>query len=640
MIEAPFQHYEVLGPRAAVEDWLAALQDLGTCHLSDALHGLEGENGIGRPRPDAHEQDVELVRSEAARSLQSVARVLPPTAVDEPAGRRPDWTMAPGGIGEGDLLSLRDEAVTLSGRVHVELEALRRAESEYEACDAVFAGIEALQAADEPTVNGRGLAVSSDARSARRLGRRLRRAGLDPLRKAGEKSIVFVLRAADATVTSDGVQQIAEAIGARAFDFPDTLQGALIEEALRETSEARGRAKHGVGAARAALTLRVREDGPRARQLLDSLQDAEARRNARGLLAATEHVAAARVYVRREDSTPLTEHLTKVFGKNIVVRPLADTDVDADADDAPTLPRSVAPVPFAALEGLRPSRFGDVAVACVLALFAPIAVGFVWADAAGGLLLMVAGALLGLGAGRGSPRRDTALMAQVGGLVALAMGLIGGRAFGAGGVAWFGEGWGAVESFAIGSSAPSSFLRPFVGVLAVLGLVSGTLAVYGAVLALKAWRGGRVARARSNLFATLRFAIVAGFAGAAVGSASWLNGAWLLVPIVAVAVFLLEGARGFVTRFCLDLVGVLRLVAVCGGAVALFEYGFATWADPSVVDIFVVPLALFIGALAVLADSAHVAMGVPYDMSLGGRKFTRPFDPFQRRVRREVPDAA
>ncbi len=629
MIDAPFQHYEILGPRASVEDWLAALQDLGTCHLGDALHGLEGEAGIGRPRPDAHEQDIELIRSEAGRSLQAVERVLPPTAVDEPPGRRPDWTMAPGGIGEADLLALRDEAVTLAGRIHVELEALRRADASYEFADAVLAGVEALQAADEPTVNGRALALPTEPRAARQLGRRLRRARLDPLRRDGDKSHVFVLRAADATVTSDGVEQIAEAVGARAFDFPATMQGALIEDALREALEARSRAQHEVGAARAALTLRVREDGARARQLLDSLEDAEGRREARGRLAATEHVAAARVFVRREDGEPLAEHMTKVFGKHIVIRPLAE------ADDAPTLPRTVAAVPFAALEGLRPSRFGDVGVASVLAVFAPVAVGLAWADAAGGLLLMIAGALLGVRARRGSPRRHTAIMAQAGGLAALAAGLLIGRALGDAGAAWFGEGWGVVDTLDLGAGALPALLQPFAGVLAVIGLLAGAFALYGAVLALRAVRGGRAARARAALLTTLRYAVIAGFAAAVVGEAvpavAW---AWILVPLVAVAVFVLEGARAFVTRFCLDLVGVLRLVAVGGASVMLFEYGFAAWADAGAVALLVVPVALVVGVLAVVADAAHVAIGVPYDTSLGGRELTQPFEPFRRRVRR------
>ena len=44
---------------------------------------------------------------------------------------------------------------------------------------------------------------------------------------------------------------------------------------------------------------------------------------------------------------------------------------------------------------------------------------------------------------------------------------------------------------------------------------------------------------------------------------------------------------------------------------------------------------ILVAAFAVVVDPAHMAMGVPYDLSLGGRRFARPFTPLERRTRAE-----
>ena len=92
MAAAPFQHFELLGPRADLEAWLASLQDAGVCHLADALDDLEGHAGISRPELRAEEVHADLLRSEASRALRGVERVLPATPHHQGGERRPLWT--------------------------------------------------------------------------------------------------------------------------------------------------------------------------------------------------------------------------------------------------------------------------------------------------------------------------------------------------------------------------------------------------------------------------------------------------------------------------------------------------------------------------------------------------------------------
>jgi vacuolar-type H+-ATPase subunit I/STV1 len=368
--------------------------------------------------------------------------------------------------------------------------------------------------------------------------------------------------------------------------------------------------------------------GARGRFLLDSIEDAEARTGARRLLASTDHVAAARVYVRPEDQSALRECLRAAHGDVVVLRPLAE------ADDAPSLPRRVAAAPFAAFRGLLPERFGDVAPSSLLALVAPLAVGVIWADVMGGLLLLLAGGLLGWRAGPGSPRRDTALLAQIGGFLALVLGMLEGRAAGALGASWLGTGWGLAPGLLdVLPRASSPWLTPFVQVLFVLGGCALVVALWGGLLALRAWQARRPARAAAILQGALGHALVAGLAAAAAGPAHPAGRLGLLAPLAALVLLLLAGPRRFVVRVALDLVGVLRLVAVAGAALVVFDLVLAGWVAPGPLDLTLGPLALLVAALAVVADPAHLAMGVPYDLSLGGHRLRRPFEVFGRRVR-------
>jgi len=242
-VVAALSHLEVLGPRASLDAWLAALQDAGVCHLADALRDLEGEPGVGRPDPTPEEQKALLVRHEAARSLRSVERVLPPIAAAGEA--RPVWRLGPGDVGAGALLALREEA--------------------------------------------------------REIARRLR-----------------------------------------------------------------------------ADVAAVREVGPRGRVLLESLEDAERRDAAWPLLAATRHVAAARVWVPAADEASLRARLEASCGDTVVVRPLAA------ADDAPA-----------------PSRIGRAFAAGLLSravlLVLGVLLGLALAGAPAGSLLLAGALLLALG---------------------------------------------------------------------------------------------------------------------------------------------------------------------------------------------------------------------------------------------------
>ena len=622
---APFLHYEILGPRADLDAWLGTMQDAGVCHLADALRDLEGEAGIGRPELREEEVHAGLVRSEAARALRGVARLLPPTPRRPGPQRRPDWGMGPGGLGEQDLLALKDEARDIAASIRTALERTRACEEAVADLDASAAAVAAMDAVGTPRPRGFLFRLPAGSRRARRLRRLLARDGIETLLARGERSTVLLVPG-DAPPPS--TSELAARFGADAASLPADIAALECPEAKRVLAARLAEALQEESDARAALRTQVDAVGDRGRFLLDAVEDADARLAARRHLASTEHVVAARVFVRPEDEPTLRERLHGAHGDVVVMRPLAESD------DLPTLPRRIAPVPFAALRGLLPERYGEVAPSALLALVAPLAVGIVWADVLGGLLLLTAGGLMGWGAGPGSPRRDTALLAQIGGFTALVLGFLGGRAFGPAGEAWFGAHWGAAPyllSFLPGAVSP--WLAPFVGVLAVLGGFSLAVGLWGGVLALRDVQQGRRARASSTFQAALPYVLVAGVAAAVAAPTQPLGGFGLLAPACAIAALFLAGPRRFLMRTGLDLVGVLRLVAVAGAALVVFDVVSSGWVHPGVIDVTLGPLCLLVAALAVVADPGHMAMGVPYDLALGGRRLRRPFEPFARRSR-------
>lgn len=623
-LHSPFLHYEVLGPRAELDTWLGTLQDAGVCHLADALHDLEGEAGIGRPELRAEEVHGTLIQSEAARALRGVARVLPPTPRVEGSERRPAWIVGPGGMGERDALRLKDEARRIATSLHGVLESVRAAEASVDRLDAAAAAVEALAhdgaPIEEPILV---LRLSGERARHRRLKKRIEKLGLKVLTGRGDRVRVLVVLGASGSQRGS-VHDEAAAFGADAHALPAEATGLSHGAARTKLADLLAAARRVEGEARAALTARVSEHGIRGRFLLDSLEDAEARTAARRHLASTEHVAAARVYVRPEDEPRLREHVRAAHGEVVVMRPLAE------ADDAPTLPRRIAAAPFAALRGLHATRFGDIAPSAVLALLAPIAVGLTWGDLIGGVLLLLAGGLLGWRAGPGSPRRDTALLAQVAGFAAMLVGALAGRAFGPAGAAWFGDAWGIAA--ASGRFVPEGFA----GIVLILGVGAAALALWGGLLALRAWGRGRTARAGALVQTSLVYAAILGLAAAAMPAGHAVRPlAWLVLPAVAL-LFVFGGPRRVIVRLGLELVGVLRLVAVGGLAILVCNAVFASWLSPGVVSLVAGSLALLVAALAVVADPAHMAMGVPYDLSLGGRRLGQPFVPFRRRTREDA----
>jgi hypothetical protein len=124
-------------------------------------------------------------------------------------------------------------------------------------------------------------------------------------------------------------------------------------------------------------------------------------------------------------------------------------------------------------------------------------------------------------------------------------------------------------------------------------------------------------------------------AGAAALALPWSLGPWLWLafPGAALAALLVAGPRLGLGRLVLDVLGVVRLVAVACGAMFLFEWGFASvgvWvSDPLLVGAGAV--SLLAAALLVTIDPAHVAMGIPYDLSLGSTSQAHPFTAFARR---------
>ncbi len=437
MSEAPsLLHLEILGPRASLDRWLAVLQEDGSCHVADAMAGLEGERGIGRPHPTADETDARARRGEAARVLRALEGILPREA-PEAGEERPAFTV--GATGEG-----RD-------------------------------------------------AFEAAVREAEEVGARLLRA----------------------------------------------------VEAARQ--------------AKGAPTDALARDGARARRLLDAVEDAERREALLDRLAGTAHVVAVRAWVPAEGGEPLRRRLARDAGPEVVVRELAP------APDEPALPR----------EG----RSGASGSLAGLAALAPLALGVAWSDIGGGLILLLGGAILQVRAAEGSPRRRTALLAQLAGLFAFLGGLGAGRAFGALGRQVWGTGWGL---FSQGPGpVPWRIYLLLLGVLAVLFGLGGAVA------------SSRAGRGRGDAFE-----------GRGVGA--------------SLALFAAAG------------LAVFRLAAL--GTVALMAgpTAFAWLATPSIERIVAAVVLLAAAPLAAVADAAHLTRGVPYDFAAPDPRPAPPYAPLCR----------
>jgi hypothetical protein len=495
-VGADLAHLEVLGPRAGLDGWLATLQTAGTCHLADALVGLAGEPGIGRPRPRDEERRAADLRAPVLSELRSLAAILPARGAraDDPAhtGEPGEWTLPPGGVDE-DALAVRCERVLgLARRIRRDLEGAR-----------------------------------GTARS------------------------------------------------------PDDLERA-----------------------RAALATRLAGEGLEARRALDGLEDAEAREDAQRLLASTGHVAAARIYVPKVSERDLLARLERAHGAAVVARPLPL------AEDAPGPVRALPAAPLSVLR----SRFGEHSPLALVVLCSVPLAALLARDALVGLLLVVGGVALRVGARRGSPRRDVAWLALTGGFVGLVAGALQGRLAAA---LTDGLGRGSQDRFL-------AILRSWVTFWQGITVVAFVLAVTALVLALRhANRGEPGPRARMLAFARrlalLGFlCLLVGWPGDVLHAAA--TGAYVL------ALFILLPLRGF-GRVALDALGALKAVAVSG--LALLAFGWAleilpqsTW--PAGV------VGLLAAACVLVLEAASYAMGDSYSVVLGEHGAAPEFMPFAR----------
>lgn len=632
-----FAHLEILGPRKRLDRWLEALQEQGSCHLADALVDLEGEVGLGRPVPDPDEERSAQLRGEAAFALRAVARLLPPRGkpllgegmsdVPADAHARPTWQIGPGGVDEGEVRRLRDEAIRRAGAIRQSLEALRETEDEVDHIDAITTALGLLEEAGKTRIEGSALVLPAGTRGVRSVMRRLRRMGVEPRRGDARRGTVVLLGRSDARQShaeadpaqlERGIQSLAETLGARVQDLPDAGTERPVAEALREHRAARDKALAAESQARSELHATVSENGAEARWLLDSIEDAEARDACWARLGAAEHIVAARVFVRTEERPALLEALKRELGDRLHVRTLAPRD------DAPSLPEELAPTPFAALRDLLPGRFGLGAATRFLALATPFAAALAGPDVILGGVFVIVGLLLALGARKNSPRRDMAALAIGAGALCLVFGLLAGVALGQTG-AW---GWWPAAGRALmaggGSAGPV-----FSSLVFTLGFVAAAVAIYGIPLALHAWRRDYIAMARRRAVLVLEMATLACL-GFAAGAAPYAPVTWAIAVLALVGLALLMlGPAGFVRRYLVDLVGTLRLVAVAGAALLICDLALL-WIGTGSSYVLLAPLLLLIGSFGLVLDAAQMAMGVPYDLPLGGQRYLKSFEPLAR----------
>ena len=90
----------------------------------------------------------------------------------------------------------------------------------------------------------------------------------------------------------------------------------------------------------------------------------------------------------------------------------------------------------------------------------------------------------------------------------------------------------------------------------------------------------------------------------------------------------MHGVGTLFERTGLDLVGVVRLVAVGVFGVAGMS---ALLASTGAAAVLMAIVGLPFLALAVVADAGYAALGVPYDLALGGQRFAHAYVPFARR---------
>ncbi len=635
-------HLEILGPRDELDGWIATLQGTGVCHLADAIRGLEGVEGIARPAPTTDELESDVLRGEAFRWLQGVERVLPPAhTLKQDTGlhvrsQTIHWELGPGHMHRAAILSQQEEAETIAKRLHASLESLKSAEASLESAEGLYAGFRALEKSGETSVGGHFFVLRGGRRAARALAKRFRRLGLLVARAEGHRCHAVVVRSGAAL--PEKADRAAVAYGATSLTLPSDTKGVPLQAARERFQSMREEARAAERDARAGLATTVLEVGQRGRLLWSTLQDAQDRRNARNKLAATRHVVAARVFVPAEEEETLRRAIHDEHGDVVVVRPLDEST------DAPTVVHRVAELPLSALVGLHPRAMGQHSVTAALATTAPLACGAAWSDVGAGVLLMALGALLWFSARRSSPRRDVGWMALSAGVVATIFGVCFGRVAGPAGQALLDGTWGAAPEAAIRhalGSAPGDVLHLDIvrGTGLFMGWIAFACAVWAGACALAALLKGRAAPSR--LRAALEYVTVAGVGWmvwqwpAIVFGSETVSGsetAWWVVPwlVAPLSVLLwLDRGRHPLMRLTLETTVMIRLIAVVSLSAWIADQGFAGLASGSVWAWILAPVAVLVGLVACVADPAHVAMGLPYDVAFGTRGLTRPFSPFQ-----------
>ena len=657
-------HLEILGPRDDLDGWIATLQSTGICHLADAMRGLEGVEGIARPAPTTDELESDVLRGEAFRWLQGVERVLPPAHTlkrDTGSHVQPQtidwqpqtidwqpqtidwqpqtidwqpqtihWELGPGHMHRAAILSQQEEAEQIAKRLHASLESLKTAEASLESAEGLYAGFRALEKSGETSVGGHIFVLRGGRRAARALAKRFRKLGLLVARADGHRCHAVVVRSGAAL--PEEADRAAVAYGATNIVLPPDTKGVPLQAARERFQSMREEARAAERDARAGLATTVLEVGQRGRLLWSTLQDAQDRRSARNKLAATRHVVAARVFVPAEEEETLRRAIHDEHGDVVVVRPLDEST------DAPTVVHRVAELPLSALVGLHPRAMGQHSVTAALATTAPLACGAAWSDVGAGVLLMALGALFWFSARRSSPRRDVGWMALSAGVVATIFGVCFGRVAGPAGQALLDGTWGTAPEAAIRhalGSAPGDVLNLDIvrGTGLFMGWIAFACAVWAGVCALTAFLKGRAAPAR--LRAALEYVTVAG-----VGWMVWqwpaiVSGsetAWWVVPwlVAPLSVLLwLDRGRHPLMRLTLEATVMIRLIAVVALSAWIADQGFAGLAAGNVWAWILAPVAVLVGLVACVADPAHVAMGLPYDVAFGARGLTRPFSPFQ-----------
>ncbi|MFV1958466.1 MAG: hypothetical protein ACC662_03530, partial [Planctomycetota bacterium] len=188
----------------------------------------------------------------------------------------------------------------------------------------------------------------------------------------------------------------------------------------------------------------------------------------------------------------------------------------------------------------------------------------------------------------------------------------------------WGHGWGL-----LGSAAPA-WPEAYRALAWIVGGAALMLGAWGGVSAIRNASRGLQMQARGALVGALSYLVVAGSSALAIPASTGLRTAWILAPVCGLGLVAFAGVRVGLSRLLLDLVGVVRLLAVAFLALLIFDRALYLLTSPDLERLLMAPAMLLVAILSVVVDPAHVAMGVPYDLSLGGRGLGRPFEPLGR----------